>query len=153
MSTEPGLRADPEDLALVRAWFATLSDHVKARDFAAARPLMDGELLVFGTFSDFVAGLATAEEKQWRNVWPYITGFQFRLDDVRALVSPDRLFAVGLGVFDSTGYAEDGTPYDRPGRATVSFAREKVGDPWVATHTHMSLFRDVPQRSYGTKAA
>ena len=59
--------------------------------------------------------------------------------------------AVGMGVFNSTGYHEDGTPYDRPGRATVAFSRHEIGDDWVADHTHMSLFRDVPTRSFRKK--
>ncbi|MNV66798.1 hypothetical protein D3C71_1595700 [compost metagenome] len=77
----------------------------------------------------------------------------WRLDDVQNFVSPDRLFAVGLAVWDSTGYHPDGKPFERVGRATVSFAREAVGEPWVATHTHMSLFRDTPSVSHGNKPA
>jgi hypothetical protein len=57
-----------------------------------------------------------------------------------------------MGVFDSTGYHADGTPYDRPGRATIAFSRLGIGGEWVADHTHMSLFRDVPTRSFGQKA-
>jgi hypothetical protein len=73
------------------------------------------------------------------------------MDDIRALVSPDRLFAIGVGVFDSTGYHEDGLPYERPGRTTVALSRRRIGEDWVADHTHMSLFRDVPSRSFGKK--
>ena len=153
MSEKAGLKADPEDLALVREWFAKLAEHVRAGDFAAAYPLFDDEFLVFGTFQDFVEGRAEGEQKQWRNVWPTIDDFYWRLDDVRAFVSPDRLSAVGLAIWDSTGYREDGTTFDRPGRATVSFQRKNIGDPWVANHTHMSLFRDVPSVSHGKKAA
>ncbi|MCK8783276.1 nuclear transport factor 2 family protein [Roseomonas sp. NAR14] len=145
--------APPEDLALVRAWFKELSDHVQAVDFAAARHLFAPDMIAFGTFSDFLEGQPATEQHQWRNVWGTIEGFRWKLDDVRAQVSPDRLFAVGMAVWDSTGYRPDGTEFDRPGRATVSFARAKVGDPWVATHTHMSLFRGTPDRSHGSKPA
>jgi hypothetical protein len=31
----------------------------------------------------------------------------------------------------------------------VTLGRKKVGDPFVATHTHMSLFRGTPEQSYG----
>ncbi len=153
MTSKAGLTADPEDLALVRTWFETLADHVRAKDFAAAYPLFKDDFLVFGTFQDFVEGRAEGEQKQWRNVWPTIEDFYWRLDDVRAFVSPDRLSAVGLAIWESTGYAADGSTFDRPGRATVSLERAKVGDPWVANHTHMSLFRDVPSVSHGKKAA
>ncbi|MCB1498933.1 MAG: ketosteroid isomerase [Bauldia sp.] len=152
MPTEPGLRAHPDDIAAIRGWFETLAALVRARDFPSFRPMVHDDFLAFGTFSDFLVGREQAEQKQWRNVWPTISGFRFR-DDIRVMVSPDRLFAVGLAIFDSTGYAEDGTPFDRPGRATVSFDRARVGDPFVANHTHMSLFRDVPDRSFGETAA
>jgi ketosteroid isomerase-like protein len=153
MSEAAGQSANPEDLAAVRDWFERLGEHVQARDFAAARPLFKEELLVFGSFQDFVEGRAEGERQQWRNVWPNISDFRWRLDDVRAFVSPDRLSAVGLAIWDSTGYHEDGSPFDRPGRATVSLERSNVGDPWVANHTHMSLFRGVPPVSFGRRPA
>jgi ketosteroid isomerase-like protein len=142
--------ADPEDLGRVREWFEALSEHVRAVDFQGARRLFSEDLLAFGTFEDFVTGCDQVERQQWRNVWPVTSGFRWR-DDIRAFVSPDRLSAVGIGVFDSTGYHEDGTPYDRPGRATIYLSRAAVGTPWLADHTHFSLFRDVPTRSYGRK--
>ena len=56
-----------------------------------------------------------------------------------------------MGIFDSTGYRHDATPYDRPGRATVVFGRDDVGAAWLAQHTHLSLFRDVPTQSFKSK--
>ena len=79
-------------------------------------------------------------------------GLPFPHGRIRAIVSSDRLSAVGMGVFDSTGYHEDGTPYERPGRTTVALSRRRIGEDWVADHTHMSLFRDVPSRSFAKKA-
>jgi ketosteroid isomerase-like protein len=144
-------QAAPEDLNAVKAWFRELADHVQAVDFASARHLFAEDFVAFGTFTDFMIGRELAENNQWRNVWPTIDGFVWRLDDAKALVSPDRLFAVGLAVWDSTGYFFDGKPFDRRGRATVSFARAKVDDAFVATHTHMSLFRGTPDASHGRK--
>ena len=140
-----------DDRERVRTWFAELAEHVRAVDFAAARHLFAPDFVAFGTFTNFVTGRGHAEADQWRQVWPTIDDFAWRLDDVQALVSPDRLFAVGLAVWDSTGYHPDGKAFDRKGRATVSFTRAKVGDPWVASHTHMSLFRGTPDVSHGMK--
>ena len=151
MTVQATATVDTQDHALVRDWFKELSDHVQAVDFAAARHLFAEDFIAFGTFSNFVYGRDNAEANQWRKVWPTIDGFLWRLDDVQALVSPDRLFAVGLAVWDSTGYLPDGKPFDRKGRATVSFARKAIGEPWVATHTHMSLFRGTPDVSHGNK--
>ncbi|MDQ2140406.1 nuclear transport factor 2 family protein [Alcaligenaceae bacterium B3P038] len=153
MSVKALAPVDATDLQQVRDWFKALSDNVQAVDYAAARHLFADDFVAFGTFTNFVSGQSHAEKNQWRNVWGTIDGFTWRLDDVQGFVSPDRLFAVGLAVWDSTGYQPDGTPFDRPGRATVSFARETVGAPWVATHTHMSLFRDTPSVSHGNKPA
>lgn len=144
---------DAADVQAVKAWFKELSDHVQAVDFAAARHLFAEDFVAFGTYTNFVSGRDHTEQNQWRNVWPTIDGFVWRLDDVHTFVSPDRLFAVGLAVWDSVGYHPDGKPFDRLGRATVSFARAAVGEPWTATHTHMSLFRDTPSVSHGNKPA
>ena len=140
----------PDDLAGVRAWFQELAVHVREVDFAGARPIFASDMIAFGTFTDFMTGRDAAEQQQWRNVWPHIDGFRWR-DDVRAIVSPDRLQAIGMGIFDSTGYRQDGTPYDRPGRATVVLVRDAAGAGWRAQHTHLSLFRDVPTRSFKSK--
>ena len=143
--------ADLDDLERVKAWFRRLSEHVQAVDFAGAHPLFAEDMIAFGTFENFITGREAVERAQWRNVWPVTSGFRYRMDDIRAIVSPDRLQAVGMAIFDSTGYRQDGTPYDRPGRATIVFARARVGDAWLAQHTHLSLFRDVPNRSFGQR--
>ncbi|MBV8492649.1 MAG: nuclear transport factor 2 family protein [Alphaproteobacteria bacterium] len=144
---------DPDDLERVKAWFRRLSEHVRAVDFAGAHPLFADDMIAFGTFENFVTGRDRVEAQQWRNVWPVTSGFRYRDDDIRAIVSPDRRTAIGMAVFDSTGYREDGSPYDRPGRTTVALQRGAVGEDWVAVHTHMSLFRDVPRRSFGKRDA
>lgn len=145
------LRADPlpDDLEAMRRWFAALADCVQAVDFERGRPLFAEDLAAFGTFTDFMLERDRAEREQWRNVWPTIRNFRWRLDGVIGIVAADRLGGVGLAIFDSDGFAPDGARFDRPGRATVAFARRAVGDPWVATHTHMSLFRGTPDRSHG----
>lgn len=139
-----------EDVVRVRRWFERLAEHVRAVDFAGARSIFAPGMVAFGTFTDFITGRDKAEESQWRNVWPNIDDFHWR-PDIRAIVSPDRLTAIGIGIFDSTGYAETGAPYQRPGRATVVFMRKRLEEDWVAVHTHMSLFRDVPTRSFKNK--
>ena len=144
---------DPDDLAKVKAWFERLSSHVRAVDYEGARPIFADDMIAFGTFENFITGRDRVEAAQWRSVWGVTSGFRFRMDDVRAIVSADRLTAIGMAVFDSTGYREDGSPYARPGRTTVALSRRVVGEDWVADHTHMSLFRDVPTRSFGDAAS
>ena len=149
----PPTAASPEDddMVRIRAWFERLADHVRAVDFAGARPLFAVDMIAFGTFSDFVTERDAVEAAQWRNVWPFIEGFRWRKDAFRGIVSPDRLAATGMAVWDSTGFHQDGKPYERPGRATVALARRRIGEGWVAQHTHFSLFRGVPGQSFGKK--
>jgi ketosteroid isomerase-like protein len=146
----PTAEPQPEDVAGVKHWFATLATHVRDVDYIGARPIFAADLIAFGTFTDFMTGQPAAEQAQWRNVWENIDGFTWH-PDIRVIVSPDRRQAVGMGIFDSTGYLKDGTEYDRPGRATVVFVRDGLDAPWLAQHTHLSLFRDVPTRSFKGK--
>jgi ketosteroid isomerase-like protein len=140
-----------EDVDLIRRWFQRLTDHVQAVDYVGARPLFAEDLIAFGTFADFVTGRDAIEKQQWRNVWGTTDHFRCRLDGMRTIIAADRLTAVGIVVFNSTGYNEEGAPYDRPGRATVVFGRAEIGADWVARHTHFSLCRGVPERSFGQK--
>ncbi len=88
-----------DDLESVRRWFKQLSDCVQAVDFERAYPLFADDLVAFGTFSDFVTERPTVVKEQWSNVWPTIRNFRWRLDGVRAIVSPDRLSAIGMTVW------------------------------------------------------
>jgi len=120
-------------------------------DFVGARSLFSEDVITFGSFNPFTIGREATEEEQWRTVWGRIDGFRWRLDDLRTVVSGDRCTAVGMALFDSVGYTETGTPYDRPGRATVVLGRGALGEEWSAQHIHVSLFRGVPTRSFGSK--
>lgn len=140
-----------DDLADVRSWFQQLAEHVRAVDYAGARRLYSPDVIAFGTFENVVTGRDQVEAAQWRNVWGVTSDFRYREETICGLVSPDRLLAIGIAVFDSTGYAQDGTPYRRPGRTTVVLSRQAIGANWVAEHTHMSLFREVPSSTFGKK--
>jgi ketosteroid isomerase-like protein len=140
-----------DDAALIRRWFQRLQLCIQTLDFAGSRPLFAEDLITFGTFTAFTLGRAATEQEQWRKVWSHIDQFRWQLDEMQTLVSGDRLTAVGMAVFESTGYAEDGRAFDRPGRATVVFGRRAVGEEWVAQHTHVSLFPGTPSRSIRPK--
>ena len=139
----------PDDMAAVRTWFETLSKHCRDVDYEGARPIFAEDMIAFGTFTDFITGRDLAEEKQWRNVWGTIRNFGVSLDTVEAIVSADRLTAIGMAVWMSDGFHPNGDRFDRGGRATVGLGRQRVGDPFVATHTHLSLNRGTPDRSFG----
>jgi ketosteroid isomerase-like protein len=140
-----------DDVALIRRWFQKLQLCIQTVDFVGSRSLFADDIITFGTFAAFTLGRAATEQEQWRHVWGHIDQFRWRLDNLRTLVSGDQLTAVGMAVFESTGYTEDGRAFDRPGRATVVLGRQAVGEERVAQHTHVSLFPGTPSRSFGSK--
>jgi ketosteroid isomerase-like protein len=145
--TQSGL--NPADHDSIKAWFNNWSGCVAAVDFDSARPMFEEDVVGFGTWMDVVEGLDNLMEKQWKSIWPTIRDFEFLTDTLHVRLSPDRLFAVAVLVWNSTGFHENGESYSRPGRATVGIRRDSVDAPWMGVHTHLSLNRDVPQKSYG----
>jgi ketosteroid isomerase-like protein len=137
-----------EDL---RIWFTQWAEYVRARDFESARALFHPDVIGFGTHMRVVSGLDNLERDQWRSVWGTIEDFVFLTDDLHASVSGDGLQAWAVVPWSSTGFLEDGSTFDRPGRATVIFVRDSVDDEWQAVHTHISLAPGTPQRSFGRR--
>lgn len=138
----------PADPA-IRDWFTTWDDCVRARDYERARVLFHPDVIGFGTHMRIVSGLGHLEQHQWRNVWGTIADFRFLVDELQTGVSGDGLQAWAVVPWISTGFHEDGSSFDRPGRATIIFTRDTIDASWLAIHTHISLAPGTPQRSFG----
>lgn len=130
-------------------WLETFSGYVREVDYAAARPLFHPDVLAFGTHRDIISGLAAWQSTQWDNVWPKTSDFRFDTVATRVLMSSDNAMATVIAPWTSTGYHQDGAPFDRPGRATMIF--QKLDGVWLCTHSHMSLNRGVPQQSFANR--
>ncbi|HKM63817.1 MAG TPA: nuclear transport factor 2 family protein [Acidisphaera sp.] len=141
--------ADAATRAALLAWLDRFAGQVRAVDYAAAAPLFHPDVLAFGTHRDVIPGLAAWIRTQWDNVWPRTADFRFDLDATRILASPDGRMAVAVAPWTSTGFAQDGTRFDRPGRATMVFEHTEAG--WLCVHSHMSLNRGVPQTSHADR--
>ena len=139
--------------AEILTWLELFSGHVRAVDYASARPMWHPDVLAFGTHRDVMQGLETAIATQWDNVWPRTDQFRFDLAATHVLAGQDGL-AVAIAPWTSTGFHLDGSAFDRPGRATMVFQRD--GDPalaggWRCVHSHLSLNRGVPQTSHANR--
>ena len=141
--------ADAETKAWFIAWLDGFAAHVRAVDYASARPLFHPEILAFGTHQDVLPSLEAWVNTQWDNVWPQTDDFRFVIGATAVLVSDDRTLAVVTAPWTSTGFASDGTAFDRPGRATIVFHR--AADSWIGVHSHLSLNKGVPQASHGNR--
>jgi ketosteroid isomerase-like protein len=141
--------ADAEMKAWFVAWLENFSGYVRAVDYASARTLFHPGILAFGTHQDVLPNLEAWIETQWDNVWPRTDDFRFTISETHVLVSADRTMAVVVAPWTSTGFATDGTPFDRPGRATIVFHRSNM--TWLGVHSHLSLNKGVPQTSHGNR--
>ncbi|MCH9670138.1 MAG: nuclear transport factor 2 family protein [Gammaproteobacteria bacterium] len=140
-----------EDKASLKSWYDKWSGCVAAVDFENARALFANDVVGFGTFMDMVEGLDALEANQWRAIWPTIKNFRFRTEMLRVSVSPDRLHAMAMVPWESTGFEASGEAYDRPGRATTVLVRTNLDAPWLGIHTHFSLYPREVQLSFGNK--
>ena len=142
-------RADDVTKAWFVAWLEGFSAHVRAVDYASARPLFHPEILAFGTHRDVLPSLEAWVNTQWDNVWPKTDDFRFTIAETNVLVSDDGSMAVVIAPWTSTGFHPDGKPFDRPGRATIVFHKAAAG--WLGVHSHLSLNRGVPQSSHADR--
>lgn len=156
MTPDPLTLGLPEAPAAIREaildWLARFSATVREVDYRSAYPFWHTRIIAFGTVQPIVEGLEPFRDRQWESVWPKTSDFTFRLDVTRVLASPDGRMAVAIAPFTSTGYAPDGTPFDRPGRTTLVLIPGVGAEPWVAVHSHMSLARGVPSDSHGNRS-
>ncbi len=141
--------ASPALHAHFLAWLDRFAGFVREVDYASAKPLFHPDVLAFGTHRDIIPGLEAWVATQWDNVWPKTSDFRFDADGTYVLASPEGGMAVVVTPWTSTGYHQDGTTFDRPGRATMIF--NLLDGAWLCTHSHMSLNRGVPQTSHADR--
>jgi ketosteroid isomerase-like protein len=120
---------------IARTFLLEMQECVRAVDYARARPLFADDVVAFGTFAAVVEGRDRLEHEQWRNVWPNIRRFSFRLDELHCRGTESWICVIVP--WDSIGQRADGESFSRPGRATLVLSRRR--NRWVATHSHFSL--------------
>jgi ketosteroid isomerase-like protein len=150
MPNLPLPEADAETTATIRGWLARFAERVREVDYAGATPFWHEDIAIFGTYQELVKSRQAWTDSQWDNVWPRTADFAFDLGETLVLASPDGAMAVAVAPWTSTGFHPDGTPFPRPGRATIVLARQPDGR-WVGVHSHMSLGKGVPQDSHGRR--
>ena len=143
------LDTDNKDHDSIIFWFKTWENKVQKKDFESAKNLFANDVVSFGTWMSVVEGLEKLCANQQKSVWPTINNFKFLTDTLYIQISPDRLLANSILVWDSTGYKKNGSSFKRNGRATDTLKRININDAWKCIHTQVSLNRGIPQKSYG----
>ena len=141
-----------KDHKSVALFFLEWEKYVQNQNFSSAKKLFDHNVVSFGTWMDVVQGLDNLEERQWKKIWPNISNFSFLTETLFIQLSPDKLFANCILIWNSNGYDKLGKEFKRPGRATITLIRNNLRKPWKAIHSHLSLNKSVPQKSYGKKS-
>jgi ketosteroid isomerase-like protein len=140
-----------EDRRSVADWVARWGDLVADVNFKAVRPMFAEDAIAFGSKVEMMTSQAELEREQWRAVWPSIEDYRYDLSTLEVVISPDRLMAMGAMIFRSTGLHENGKPFERNGRATVTLMRASIRAPWICTHSHVSLKPGTPAPSHGDR--
>ena len=140
-----------EDRRSVADWLARWGDLVAEVNFKAVRPMFAEDAIAFGSKVEMMTSQAQLEAEQWRAIWPSIEDYLYDLSTLEVDVSPDRLMAVGMVIFRSTGLHADGKKFQRNGRATVALMRSAIDAPWLCTHSHVSLSPGTPAPSHGKR--
>jgi ketosteroid isomerase-like protein len=118
----------------VARWLEEFAAAVRAADYARGAALFDPGALGFGTVAERAEGLDVLIREQWRHVWDATEGFRF---DAGARIEVEGGLAWVAATWSSQGFAADGEPFPRVGRATIVLRRGAGG--WRAVHTHFSL--------------
>lgn len=142
--------ADPALRAWFLDWLDRVSAHVRDVDYGAVRPLVHPDALAFTKQNDVISGLEAWIRTEWDETWPRTSGFRFLPERAEVLASADGTLAVVVAPWTSTGYHQNGTRFDRPGRGTIVFARGPDGR-WLVVHCHTSLNPGVPRESYAQR--
>ncbi len=121
---------------IVRDWLRELQACVRAVDYDRAEQIFAPDVVGFGTYKSVAQGIKTLRAEQWSNIWPNIRNFTFRVDELKWGAEGDLAWAVCT--WDSIGFRDDGSAFDRPGRMTIILERRQ--GKWLAVHTHFSLF-------------
>jgi len=137
---------DPREAA--RQWFVLLGQYCAAVDYDANEAIFADDVVSFGTKSPIVAGRKNLREQQWEGIWGNIANFRVDIDQLHAGGAGNQ--AWGIVPWSSTGFNEDGSRFDRPGRATTVL--ERRNGVWQSVHTHFSLVPGTPPRTFGSKA-
>ncbi len=147
MAIESQIITDSDACVAIVEWFEKLGKYCASVDYDSARAIFAADVLSFGTRADIVSGLEPLQSNQWEGIWPNIQDFKIYLDTIHS--GGDQHTAWGVATWNSTGFHDDGSSFERPGRATVILERRQ--DRWLSVHTHFSLNPGTPPRTYGVK--
>jgi ketosteroid isomerase-like protein len=147
MAIDSQIITNPDANGAIAEWFEKLGKYCASVDYESARAIFAEDVLSFGTRADIVSGLEPLQLNQWEGIWPNIQDFKINLETIHS--GGDQHHAWGLATWTSTGFLEDGSSFERPGRATVILERRQ--DRWLSVHTHFSLNPGTPPRTYGAK--
>ena len=121
------------------AWLEAFAERVRDRDLDGGRRYFAPGATGFGTRAARVDGLDDLVEQQWRPIWTSTRGFCFGTDDAVVATAADGSQIAVAVTWSSEGVADDGSAFDRSGRATLVLVPDPASPVGlVAVHSHFS---------------
>ena len=119
-------------------WMHAFSDCVRREDYLGGKALFSPCVISFGSWTEEMHGIEELYAKQWSNVWPVTTSFEFDFTSANYLFDKPCPITqcVVTSIWSSKGLEVSKQP-KRSGRCTIVL--NKDGDVWRAVHTHFSL--------------
>ncbi len=117
MAIDSQIITNPDSNGAIVEWFEKLGRYCASVDYESARSIFAEDVLSFGTRADIVSGLAPLQLNQWEGIWPNIQDFKINMETIHS--GGDQRHAWGVATWTSTGFHDDGSSFERPGRATV----------------------------------
>ena len=120
---------------VARQWLREMQECTNTQDYARARRLCAPDVVLFSIRTNVEVGVDAVEREQWRQAWPSVREFAFRLGEVYCFGGEQGLTAAVQG--DMQLARPDGTTVPMSNRATVTLVQRD--GRWVAAHLHFSL--------------
>jgi ketosteroid isomerase-like protein len=117
---------------------------VLTQDFEKAKTYFHDDVYCFGSYEHCMTSLDDLVKDQWMKICPNISDFKYDFEHMHCQFSNEGKMACVMLPWSSTGYHDNGTPFERLGRVTFLFRREDKHDRWRVFHSHYSLKPGTP---------
>lgn len=118
------------------AWLDRFSECVREKDLAGAEQMFERNVLAFGTRNELLPDLEALRDQQWQPTWSATRDFRFLPETIHVDIGDGGTCAWASCLWSSEGVPEDGPPFERRGRATFIFVRDRT---WRCVHSHLSM--------------
>ena len=87
----------------IRSWLKGFAGCVRQRDFNRGKTYFQSDVYGFGSYAAACKGIDQLVNRQWKNIWPNITGFAFESRQLHYKASADKRWVCVMVPWRSIG--------------------------------------------------